>query len=53
MIPPAGPPITLPLGWLLPGGQVWRRNILNFFAHFPGEFFFAHVPGAIGGGDGG
>merc|ERR1719400_1431799 len=22
VIPPAGPPITLPLGWLLPGGQV-------------------------------
>jgi hypothetical protein len=22
LIPPAGPPITLPLGWLLPGGLV-------------------------------
>ena len=25
VIPPAGPPITLPLGWLLPGGQVWTE----------------------------
>jgi hypothetical protein len=22
LIPPAGPPVTLPLGWLLPGGLV-------------------------------
>ena len=22
VVPPTGPPLTLPLGWLLPGGQV-------------------------------
>ena len=33
MIPPAGPPITLPLGWLLPGGQVCgKEKKLNNFS---------------------
>ena len=33
VIPPAGPPITLPLGWLLPGGQVAgiKSNLFCFF----------------------
>ena len=43
VIPPAGPPVTLPLGWLLPGGLVsldpgiqviptWNRyNMFPFF----------------------
>ena len=48
MIPPAGPPITLPLGWLLPGGQVWGEIIGAFV-----PVFFAHVPGATRRGVGG
>ena len=36
VIPPAGPPITLPLGWLLPGGQVPKKKELGTFCflHF-------------------